>query len=321
MAVPRYLFRRAVSSLVVLVLSAVIVFLAIRILPGDPVLLRFGARGAATPAALAEIRKEAGLDRPILVQLLAWMNGAAHGNFGTSFISQRPVNELVAKRIPATIELAFFIVLIACLISVLLVSLAIRKPGGRLDRIIGYGTSIGFSTPSFIIGIILVFTFSLKFHILPSQGFVPFLKDPILNLKLLILPSVTGALVVAPYLIKYLRTSILEIKSSSYVRTAKGKGLGNSQILRRHIFPNSIVPTLTMLGLVVGYTLGGVFVIEYMFAIPGIGSLAIESASARDYSVLQGVSVIVIFLFIVTTFTFDLICGIVDPRVRNIQTR
>jgi peptide/nickel transport system permease protein len=139
------------------------------------------------------------------------------------------------------------------------------------------------------------------------------------NLRLMILPSVTGAIVVSPYLIKYLRTSILETRVTSYIRTAKGKGLSSSNVLIRHILPNSVVPTLTMLGMIVGYALGGVFVIEYMFGIPGIGSLAIESASARDYSVLQGVSVVVVGLFIVTTFAFDIVCGLIDPRHRILQ--
>lgn len=316
----KYILRRAASSAIVLVLSVVTVFLTIRVLPGDPVLLRYGAN-SATPAALHALREAAGLNHPILVQLLIWLGRVAHGDFGTSFISQLSVNDLVRARIPATVELTLLIVIVASLFSVLLVLVAIRKPGSLADRLIGYLTSVGFSTPSFIIGIALVYLFSLRWHILPSQGFKPIGDGLSQNLKLMILPSLTGAMVASPYLIKYLRTSILETRVSSYIRTAKGKGLSNSKILFRHIFPNSIVPTLTMLGLIVGYTLGGVFVIEYMFAIPGLGSLAIESASTRDYSVLQGVSVVVIAIFIMTTFAFDLICGFVDPRQRLLLTK
>jgi peptide/nickel transport system permease protein len=316
----RYILRRAASSAIVLVLSVVTVFLTIRVLPGDPVLLRYGAN-SATPAALHALREAAGLNHPILVQLLIWLGHVAHGDFGTSFISQLSVNDLVRARIPSTVELTLLIVIVASLFSVLLVLVAIRRPGSLADRLIGYLTSVGFSTPSFIIGIALVYLFSLRWHILPSQGFKPISVGLFQNLKLMILPSLTGALVVSPYLIKYLRTSILETTVSSYIRTAKGKGLSSSKILFRHIFPNSIVPTLTMLGMIVGYTLGGVFVIEYMFAIPGLGSLAIESASTRDYSVLQGVSVVVIAIFIMTTFAFDLICGFVDPRQRLLLTK
>jgi peptide/nickel transport system permease protein len=317
----KFILRRAASSAIVLVLSVVTVFLSIRILPGDPVLLKFGAQTGATPAALDALRESAGLNHPMLVQLMIWLGGVVRGDFGTSFISQLPVSELVGQRIPATLELTFFIVVIASILSILLVLIAIRKPGSATDRFIGYVTSIGFSTPSFIIGIILVYIFALRWHVLPSQGFKSIDLGIVQNLKLMILPAFTGAMVVSPYLIKYLRTSILETRTSSYIRTAKGKGLSSSAVLIRHILPNSIVPTLTMLGMIVGFALGGVFVIEYMFAVPGIGSLAIESASARDYSVLQGVSVVVIALFIITTFVFDMICGFVDPRQRVLQVK
>lgn len=312
----KYILRRAVSSAIVLALSVVTVFLTIRILPGDPVLLKYGAHTGATPAALHALREAAGLTHPLFVQLIIWLGGVLHGDFGTSFISQLSVNDLVRARIPATLELTFFIVIIASIFSVALVLIAIRKPVSIADRLIGYMTSVGFSTPSFIIGIALVYIFSLRWHVLPSQGFKPLNSGLQQNLKLMIMPSFTGAMVVSPYLIKYLRTSILETRVSSFVRTAKGKGLSRSKILFRHILPNSVVPTLTMLGMIVGFALGGVFVVEYMFGVPGIGSLAIESASSRDYSVLQGVSVVVISLFILTTFAFDLICGFVDPRQR-----
>jgi peptide/nickel transport system permease protein len=292
------------------------VFLSIRILPGDPVLLKYGAQTGATPAALDALRESAGLNAPLLVQLFTWLRGLPRGDFGTSFISQLPVSELVSQRIPATLELTFCIVVTASVFSILLVLVAIRKPGSATDRFIGYVTSIGFSTPSFIIGIVLVYIFSLRW-----QGFKALNLGITQNLQLMILPSITGALVVSPYLIKYLRTSILETRVSSYIRTAKGKGLSDSKVLIRHILPNSIVPTLTMLGMIVGFALGGVFVIEYMFGVPGIGSLAIESASARDYGVLQGVSVVVITLFILTTFAFDMICGFVDPRQRISQVK
>ena len=319
--ITKFILRRAASSAIVLVLSVVTVFLSIRILPGDPVLLKYGAQTGATPAALDALRESAGLNAPLLVQLFTWLRGLPRGDFGTSFISQLPVSELVSQRIPATLELTFCIVVTASIFSTLLVLIAIRKPGSATDRFIGYVTSIGFSTPSFIIGIVLVYIFSLRWQILPSQGFKALNLGIAQNLQLMILPSITGALVVSPYLIKYLRTSILETRVSSYIRTAKGKGLSNSKVLIRHILPNSIVPTLTMLGMIVGFALGGVFVIEYMFGVPGIGSLAIESASARDYGVLQGVSVVVITLFILTTFAFDMICGFVDPRQRISQVK
>ena len=317
----QYLFRRAISSSVVFVTSVVIVFLSIRILPGDPVLARLGAATEVTPEALKALREDAGLDRPLLAQLFSWISHAIRGDLGVSYFSQFSVSELVAQRIPVTLELTFFIILLACTFALILAPLSILKPGGRIDRIIGYLTSVGLSIPGFVVGIVLILIFSLTLQWLPSIGYVPITEDLGKNLQLLIMPSVTGAITATPYLVRYLRASMLEIKQSSFIRTAEGKGLSNTRIMFRHILPNSLVPTLTMLGLIVGYTLSGVIVIEYMFGLPGIGSLAIESAFKRDYAIIQAVALTIIGLFILTTFLFDLICGLVDPRLRVSKER
>jgi peptide/nickel transport system permease protein len=262
------------------------------------------------------LREEAGLNRPLLVQLFSWIGDAFRGDLGVSYFSQFPVTQLVSERIPVTLELTFFIILIAIVLALILAPLSTLKPGSFVDRVIGYSTSIGLSVPGFVIGIILILVFSLTLQWLPSRGFIPIAEDLGENLKLMILPAVTGGLTATPYLVRYLRASMLEVKQSPFVRTAEGKGLSNVRVLFRHILPNSLVPTLTMLGLIVGYTLSGVVVIEYMYGLPGIGSLAIESAFKRDYAVIQGVALTIISFFILTTFVFDILCGIVDPRLR-----
>jgi peptide/nickel transport system permease protein len=319
--VGRYLLRRAISSSIVLATSLVFVFLSIRILPGDPVLARLGAATKVTPEALQMLREEAGLDRPLLAQLFAWLSQAFRGDLGVSYISQFSVTQLIAERIPVTLELTFFIIVLSCIFALILAPLSTLKPGGRLDRLIGSLTSIGLSIPGFVFGIIFILIFSLTLQWLPSLGFVPIKENLGQNLQLMIMPSITGALTATPYLVRYLRASMLEIKQSSFIRTAEGKGLSDSRILFRHILPNSLVPTLTMLGLIVGYTLSGVIIIEYMFGLPGIGSLAIEGAFKRDYAVIQGVSLVIITLFILTTLLFDILCGIVDPRLRVSKER
>lgn len=317
----RYLLRRAISSSIVLATSLVFVFLSIRILPGDPVLAQLGAATKVTPEALQMLREEAGLDRPLLVQLFAWLSQAFRGDLGVSYISQFPVTQLISERIPVTVELTFFIIVLSCIFALILAPLSTLKPGGGLDRLIGSLTSIGLSIPGFVFGIIFILIFSLTLQWLPSLGFVPIGENLGQNLQLMIMPSITGALTATPYLVRYLRASMLEIKQSSFIRTAEGKGLSDSQILFRHILPNSLVPTLTMLGLIVGYTLSGVIIIEYMFGLPGIGSLAIEGAFKRDYAVIQGVSLVIISLFILTTLLFDILCGVVDPRLRVSKER
>jgi len=311
-----FLIRRGASSLSVLALSVVLVFLSIRILPGDPVLARLGAATEVSPEALEALREEAGLKRPLLAQLFAWIADAFRGDLGVSYISHFQVTQLVAERIPVTLELTFFIILIAVVLALILAPLSTLKPGSILDRVIGYYTSIGLSVPGFVIGIILILVFSLTLQWLPSRGYVPISEDLVENLKLMLLPAVTGGLTATPYLVRYLRASMLEIKQSPFVRTAEGKGLSSGRILFRHVLPNSLIPTLTMLGLIVGYTLSGVVVIEYMYGLPGIGSLAIESSFKRDYAVIQGVALTIISFFILTTFLFDVLCGIVDPRLR-----
>ena len=317
----RYLLRRALSSSIVLATSLVLVFLSIRILPGDPVLARLGAATEVTPEALQALREEAGLDRSLLAQLFSWLSDALRGDLGVSYISQFPVTQLIGERLPVTFELTFFIIVLSCIFSLILAPLSILKPGGILDRIIGTLTSIGLSIPGFVIGIIFILIFSLTLQWLPSLGYVPIAEDLGKNLQLMIMPSITGALTATPYLVRYLRASMLEIKQSSFIRTAEGKGLTDSRIMFRHILPNSLVPTLTMLGLIVGYTLSGVIIIEYMFGLPGIGSLAIEGAFKRDYAIIQGVSLVIISLFILTTLCFDILCGIVDPRLRVSKER
>ena len=317
----RYLLRRALSSSIVLATSLIFVFLSIRILPGDPVLAQLGAATKVTPEALQMLREEAGLDRPLLVQLFAWLSQAFRGDLGVSYISQFPVTQLVAERLPVTLELTFFIIVLSCIFALILAPLSTLKPGGILDRLIGSLTSIGLSIPGFVFGIIFILIFSLTLQWLPSLGFVPIKENLGQNLQLMIMPSITGALTATPYLVRYLRASMLEIKQSSFIRTAEGKGLSDSRILFRHILPNSLVPTLTMLGLIVGYTLSGVIIIEYMFGLPGIGSLAIEGAFKRDYAVIQGVSLVIISLFIFTTLLFDILCGLVDPRLRVSKER
>lgn len=312
----RFLARRLFTSGVVLVIGMVLVFLSIRILPGDPVLAKYGASMGATPEALDALRKEAGLDRPMLVQLFSWLQGMFHGDLGNSYFSQLPVNQLIVERLPVTLELTFLIVFLTCILSAISTLLSVRNPGSKIDKTLGHLTSLGLAVPNFIIGIILILLFALTWKVLPSRGFVLPSENILENLKLMILPTFTGALVAIPYLTKYLRTSMLEIKVAPFVRTAEGKGQSNSKIMYRHVLPNALVPTLTMLGLIVGYTLGGVLVIEYMFGLPGIGSLAIESASTRDYAILQGVSILIMALFLITSLLFDLLCGWLDPRIR-----
>jgi peptide/nickel transport system permease protein len=201
-------------------------------------------------------------------------------------------------------------------VAVPLALLSAYAPGSLLDRAIRAATAVSMSMPAFIVAIILVQVLSVRLGWFPSRGSIPFTEDPLRNLQLYVLPSVTLALVASPLLIRHMRESMLEAYTMPFVRTAEGKGASRSRVLFQHVLRNSLVPSLTMLGLLVGYTLAGTVVVEYVFGLPGIGSLAIESAFKRDYAVLQGVVLVIVTLFIGTSFVVDLFYGWIDPRLK-----
>lgn len=312
----RYALTRLAWSLGLIAMSTVLVFVVLRVLPSDPVLARLGASTAVDPATLEQLRHDAGLDQPIVVQYFRWVGGAFSGDLGYSYTSQFPVRDLIAERLPVTMELTVLAMLLTVVIAVPLALLSAYAPGSLLDRAIRAASAAGMSMPAFIVAIILVQVLSVRLGWFPSRGSVPFTEDPLRNLQLFVLPSVTLALVASPLLIRHMRESMLEAYTMPFARTAEGKGASRSRVLFHHVLRNSLVPSLTMLGLLVGYTLAGTVVIEYVFGLPGIGSLAIESAFKRDYAVLQGVVLAIVTLFIATSFVVDLLYGWIDPRLK-----
>ncbi|MCU1549701.1 MAG: binding-protein-dependent transport system inner rane component [Glaciihabitans sp.] len=306
-------------SIAIVIVSTILVFAILRVLPGDPVLARLGAATKIDPATLQHLRAAAGLDGPLYQQYLTWLFNAVRGNLGDSYFSQQPVTELLATRIPVTIELTVIAVLLSVIIAVPLALWAAARPGSLADRIVGTSTSIGIAIPAFIYGIVLILVFALTWRLFPTRGFIPFATDPLGNLWFMVLPSVTLALVAAPQLARFLRASMIDLWSVAFVRTAEGKGASRTRVVVGHILRNALVPFITRLGVTVGYTLGGVVVVEYMFGIPGLGSLAIDSAFKRDYAVLQGVVLTIVVLFTLTTFLVDLLHNAVDPRLRKDQ--
>jgi peptide/nickel transport system permease protein len=319
--VVRYVLTRLAWSLVLIALSTVLVFAVLRVLPSDPVLARLGASTAVDPATLEQLRHDAGLHQPIVVQYFRWVGGLFSGDLGRSYTSQLPVSDLLAERLPVTLELTVLAMLVTVLIAVPLALLSAYAPGSIVDGVIRAGTAAGMSMPAFIVAIILVQVLSVRLRWFPSRGSVPFAEDPLKNLQLFVLPTLTLALVASPLLIRHMRESMLEAYAMLYVRTAEGKGAGRFRVLCHHVLRNSLVPSLTMLGLLVGYTLAGTVVIEYVFGLPGIGSLAIESAFKRDYAVLQVVVLVIVTMFIATSFVVDLLYGSIDPRLKVARGR
>ena len=312
-----YVLRRVATSSGLLVLSSVLIFVVLRTIPGDPTIVALGGTPeGADPKAIAAIRHNLGLDRSVPDQYWHWVTGILHGNFGKSYFSGFPVTTLLAERAPATIELAIFALLLGVLIAVPAAVLGAIWRNRHYDRALSGFTAIGMSTPSFISGILLILLFGVKFHLLPIQGYVSIEDDPVESLKTTILPACALALAVAAPIIRLLRSSLADVSSASYMRTAQGKGLRRHAIVVRHLLPNALIPALTMVGVIVGGLIGGAVIVEYVFARRGLGSMMINAVEQRDYQVLQALVLLAAATFIVTSLIVDLLYGVIDPRLR-----
>ncbi|MFJ4165513.1 ABC transporter permease [Microbacterium sp. NPDC089698] len=311
------LLRRVAISIAMLIATSILVFVVLRLLPGDPVITRLGSTPGVDAETIKRLREEAGLDAPIIEQYLRWMGGIFTGDFGQSYFNQFSVTELIAQRFPATVELTLIGIVLAIIIAVPTAVIASLRPLGAVDRILTAISTAGMALPQFLIGIVLIVVFAVQLRILPARGFTPFADDPASNLVRMILPSLTLAFAAAPLLMRFLRASMIEVLDAPYIRTAKGKGQSGSGVVLGHALRNALIPGLTMLGLIVGYTLGGVVIVEYVFGIPGLGSLAIDAVFKRDYAVLQSVVLLISALFILTTLVVDLLYGVLDPRLRT----
>lgn len=311
-----FVLRRVVTSIVMLVAASVLVFAVLRLLPGDPIITRLGATAGNNPELLDRLRRDAGLEDSILSQYFSWIGGALTGDFGQSYFSQFSVTELIGRRIGPTLELTAFAVLFALVIAVPAAIACALNPGGAFDRVATGVSTAGMALPQFLLGVLLIMIFAVQLDLLPARGYVPFADDPGGNLQRMVMPAFTLAFAAAPLVLRFLRASMIDALASSYVRTAEGKGVPHRKVVVKHALRNAMIPGLTMLGMIVGYTLGGAVIIEYVFGIPGLGSLAVESVFKRDYAVLQSVVLLISALFIFTTLVVDLLYGVLDPRLR-----
>ena len=312
----RFVLGRVATSILMLVATSAFVFIILRLLPGDPVITRLGESSTVSQEVIDQIRRELGLDLPFPLQYWQWLTNAVQGDFGRSFFSQYPVTDLIAGRIEPTVELAILALILTIAISLPVAIMSARRPGGLADRIVQGISSLAMSTPQFLLGLVLILIFGIGLDLLPTRGFTPIAEGLGENLSRMIMPSLTLALISAPILIRFLRASLVEALSSPYVRTAQGKGVPENRIITRHVLQNALIPSLTVVGMMVGGMLGGAVVIEYVFGISGLGSLAIEAVGKRDYAIVQAVTVFISGLFILTSLIVDLLYGVLDPRLR-----
>lgn len=312
-----FLFRRLASAIVTLALATGVVFIAIHLLPGDPVAIMLGDQAGSDPVAVARVRAQLGLDLPLGTQFTHWAGALARGDLGVSLRTGEPVADELARRIPRSLELIGAGLLVAVLLGVPLGVVAARSRG----RLAGAAASVvavaGFSAPVFVLGILLVLLFSLALGWLPSSGFVAFSDDPVQHLLALILPSLTIGLNFMGVVARMTRASLSDVMGRDYVKLARAKGLPRGKAILRHALPNALVPVIAIVGVRAGNLLGGTVIIEALFDWPGLSSLLVSAAFSRDYPVIQGSLLVIFALFILISLVIDLAQGFVDPRIRR----
>jgi peptide/nickel transport system permease protein len=310
-----YILRRAGQAAVVLLGVSVIVFGLMQLVPGDPVRVALGTR--FDQETYDALRERAGLDRPLLVQYFAYLGNALTGDLGVSFRSGQPVTQTLLERLPATLSLAAGALLIALLIAIPLGLVSAVRSGKVSDYFATVFSQIGVSVPDFWMAILLILLFTTTLGWLPPSGYVPFTESPLGWLEHIAMPALTVGVVSGSILTRFVRSSVLESMSQDYVRTANSKGLPGRTVLRRHVVRGALVPVVTVTGVQLATLLGGVVVVEVIFAWPGLGRLTYDAVQARDYPVLQGAVLIFATIFLLVNLLVDLLYAALDPRIEN----
>lgn len=310
----RYIARRVLLTVPTLLLASVLIFLLLRLIPGDPATIVAGSD--ATPEQVAAVRHELSLDQPLVTQYVTWLNRALHGNFGRSLIGKYPVWDQIQRAYPATLELTVAAMLLAVLFAVPTGLLAALRPRSWVDRTISALNAFATGIPNFLLGILLILAFALTIPILPVGGRVSVLEDPTAGLKTLVLPATTLAVGIAAVLSRFIRGAMLEVLGEDYVRTARAKGLRERAVVSRHALRNALIPVVTVLGLQIGRLLGGAVIVEAVFAWPGMGRLAVQAILTRDYTIVQATLLLLVTAFVVINLLIDIAYGFIDPRVR-----
>ncbi|AFZ69467.1 ABC transporter permease [Deinococcus peraridilitoris] len=310
-----YLIKRLLDLLIVLFGVSILVFLMIRLIPGDAVQIMLGANIEVTPEQIAQLRARLGLDRPILLQYWSWLGNALRGDLGESVWTGAPISREILGRLPVTLELTLLPLLLATLLAVPLGILTAAWRNSTLERVIRFVTIAGITTPAFWLGTLFIYIAFVLAPGWPTIGYVPFSQDPLGHFSRLILPTIALALPMLAGLVRILRSSLLEVLGQDFIRTARSKGLPERRVLYKHALRNALVPLLTVLGIQAGYLFGGAIVIEQVFAIPGFGRLIVGAINERNYALVQGAILVVTAGFVVINFFVDLLYSVVDPRV------
>ncbi|WP_405107825.1 ABC transporter permease [Micromonospora sp. NBC_01405] len=309
----RFVLRRLLQSVVVLLGVTLVVFLLLQLVPGDPVRVALGTR--FDQQTYDALRERSGLDRPLVAQYVSYVGHALTGDLGVSFRSGQPVTTIVLERLPATLSLAVTAVLLALLVAFPLGVLSAVRSGSALDYAARVFSQFGVSVPDFWMGIMGILLFAGVLGWLPPSGYVALTEDPAGWASHVLLPAAAVGLVTASILTRFIRSSVLEVLSEDYVRTAEAKGLRSRVVVVRHVLRNALIPVVTVVAVQFASLIGGVIVIEVLFAWPGVGRLTYDAVQARDYPVLQGAVLFVAALFLLMNLLVDILYARLDPRI------
>jgi len=315
-----FIIRRLLHGLVVLILVSLLVFFAMRLLPGDPLLIYMAQKSQRLqdmpPQVIEQLRHEYGLDKPLPVQYAKWLSGVFRGDLGDSFFYRLSVVELMRERFPVTAYLGILALIVTIIVGITSGMLAAVRRGKWVDNVVTPLTYIGVTIPVFWLGILMIYVFGLKLNVLPIAGFTSPFVDFGLSTKQLIMPVICESIFGVASNARQMRSSMLEVIRQDYIRTAWAKGLRERIVIFKHAMKNSLIPVITLLGMGVSFIFGGSVLVETVFAIPGIGRLLVASIFNHDYLVVQGITLIIAIAVLLINLLVDISYGWLDPRIR-----
>ncbi len=313
----KYILERLIYTVILLFLVSILIFTLVRLLPGDPVSFAAMANSdLADKTIMAELRARYGLDKPIYTQYVIWLKDFVQGQWGKSIGSGEPVMDMFLSRLPVTVELFLGATFWSFLIGFPVGIIGALRRNSPLDAFLTTSSIIGVSIPAFWEGIVFIYLFAVIFPIFPPSGYVPFFESPWENMLSVLMPTFIMGTGSAGLLARYVRSSFLEVMGQDFIRTARAKGVKGPGVIRKHAFKPAMLPVVTVIGLSWAQLVSGAFIVEFMFAIPGLGRMGIDAVFARDFPVLQVVLVIVALNVLLMNLFVDLLYGLLDPRVR-----
>lgn len=306
--------RRLLSAIPVLFIVSLISFGLMRLIPGDPAASIAGP--SATPAQIEQLRRDLGLDEPLLLQLLHYYQGLLQGDFGKSLLLGKGVLAATMERLPVTIGLSLYALVLTLLLGVASGIIAALRQNTWADQVAMMIAMLGISIPNFFLGLLMIIFFAVQLGWLPSGGYVPFTQDPIGWLRSTTMPAISLALLQAGLLARITRSGMLEVLRQDYVRTARAKGLPERQVILKHALANALIPIVTVVGIIISLLLSGAVVTEALFSLPGMGQLLTQAVLSRDYPMVQGGLLLVTTFLVVVNILVDILYALIDPRVR-----